>query len=175
MYVSIMQYTNSPLKQLGFSPAELFFNRILKTKVPICEQLLKPKLLDVKEKLNEKKKKQTFYFDRNTKPLPEIEINDPVGVWNHRRKCWLPGKILELHSSPKSYIIKDDRGFLFRRNRKDLKKLSRTIDIPFALVEDDDKVNEFDNSVCKSPVKADDQVITRSGRVVKPPERLEYS
>ena len=69
MYVSIMQYTNSPLKQLGFSPAELFFNRILKTKVPICEQLLKSKLVDVKEKLNEKMKKQKRYFHKNTKPL----------------------------------------------------------------------------------------------------------
>lgn len=180
VYVSLMQYRNSPLKQHGFSPAQLFFNRILRTKLPICENLLKSKVNKIEGELIEKRDIQKRYYDRNCKLLPEINLGDSVGIWDPRKKYWVPGKVIRLHLSPRSFIVKDIDGRVMRRNRRDLKLLKRDCHIP-----DDnylDHENECSNEnifeKCKSPVKGspakENLLTTRSGREVRPPERLQY-
>ena len=42
--VALLEYRNSPVTGLGLSPAQLLFNRRLRTKLPICKKLLNAKI-----------------------------------------------------------------------------------------------------------------------------------
>ena len=43
IYISLMEYRASPIEGVGLSPAQLLFNRQLKTKIPMSTELLEPK------------------------------------------------------------------------------------------------------------------------------------
>jgi hypothetical protein len=47
--------------------------RQLKTKLPVSSELLKPEVVKSKQKeLIERQKSQKFYYDKKSKPLPEV-------------------------------------------------------------------------------------------------------
>lgn len=50
-----------------------------------------------------------------------LNKGDNVTVYNHVTKFWEPGKIIDRHVAPRSYIVQDGLGNTVRRNRQDLK------------------------------------------------------
>ena len=73
VYVSLMEYRASPIDGVRLSPAQLLMNRQLKTKLPVSSELLKPEVVKSKQKeLVERQKSQKFYYDKKSKPLPEV-------------------------------------------------------------------------------------------------------
>ncbi|VDI80511.1 Hypothetical predicted protein [Mytilus galloprovincialis] len=50
IYISLMEYRASPIEGVGLSPAQLLFNRQLKTKLPMSTELLEPKAFGSKQK-----------------------------------------------------------------------------------------------------------------------------
>ena len=60
-----------------------------------------------------------IYYDRNAKPLPEINKNSSIRVWT--LNGWKPAVHLEQHPLPNSNTIRaGDQGKTYRRNRKHL-------------------------------------------------------
>lgn len=65
---ALLQYRNSPLKNMGYSPSQLLMSRICKTKVPISSSLLKPKVCEnVYNKLKNKQELSKKYFNKNAR------------------------------------------------------------------------------------------------------------
>jgi transposase InsO family protein len=65
-YVSILEYRNTPIDQIG-SPAQLLVSRRLRSVVPTTKSLLQPKVIDedlASSKLITKKTFQKLYYDR---------------------------------------------------------------------------------------------------------------
>jgi hypothetical protein len=65
-YVSILEYRNTPIDQIG-SPAQLLMSRRLRSVVPTTKSLLQPKVIDedlASSKLITKKTFQKLYYDR---------------------------------------------------------------------------------------------------------------
>ena len=96
--------------------------RRAQTRIPITDSLLKPNIINpntVHEKMMEYRRKQKFYYDRNAKPLPEINKNSSIRVWTPNG--WKPAVHLEQHPLPNSHPIRaGDQGKTYRRNRKHL-------------------------------------------------------
>ena len=60
----------------GYSPAQLLHNRILKSKLPTVQNLLKPKITpQMNKQLIARQEKQKFYHDKIVKSLPELKEN----------------------------------------------------------------------------------------------------
>lgn len=185
-----MQYRNSPLKYIGYSPSQLLMSRTCKTKIPIVSNLLKPQLcMKVSEKLNKRQGEYKKYYNRNAKNLPPLQPNDNVTVYNHVQKLWEPGVIINKHPHPRSYVVKNKSGNLVRRNRVDLKKsVNKYTPLPedydCALFEQiPDNIEQSTNTLPsssnggESSYKADVRSEippsrTRSGRISKAPEKL---
>ncbi|GFX99294.1 transposon Tf2-6 polyprotein [Trichonephila clavipes] len=121
--VALMEYRNTPISGLDLSPAQMMFNRRLKTKLTISNKLLNAELFNnIREKLIKRQNVQKIQYDKTAHPLPELEPED-----NSPRKaygCKIPpyppphseptGNVL-LRSLPcpcfYKKFIKDESGF----------------------------------------------------------------
>ena len=103
IHKALLAYRSTPLHN-GFSPAELIFNRKIRSTLPMSSSELTPKIIQSK-KLEEKeqrhKEKQQFYFNRrhNARNLQPLEPGDRVWVTNAR--CF--GEIVH-PQGPRSYM-----------------------------------------------------------------------
>lgn len=159
VYLTMLEYRNTPLGNNLPSPAQLLFGRRLKGHVPISKKMLVPeynfpnydKILKIKQNM------QKSYFDQHAKNLPDnLKQNDLVVVQN-KNKEWEPGRIVEKNFfRPRSYNVQlDNTQNVIGRNRKFIKKIGEN---NFKLESDvfdeimDDKLN---TSVDKSVENAD--------------------
>lgn len=93
-----MNYRNSPINVLEYSPAELLQNREPRSKLIISDKILHPKNPDVYKDILINKQKQKEYYDMNSRKM----------------------KI------PRSYVVKDSHIWIKRRNAIFIKKMKRT-------------------------------------------------
>ena len=168
-YVALLAYRNTPL-HLGFSPAQLLMSRRLRTSVPTIHSLRVPNVPDqssVSHQDKKEKHKQKLNFDSRHRAadLKSLAPGDCV---------WLPdqqsaGRVVA-ENAPRSYDVETPAG-QYRRNRRHV--------IPLPVTEPSIEDNQSDN-VCSDPNTSPpandiDTVRTRSGRTVKPPDRLDNS
>lgn len=115
----ILEYNTTPVANMKLTPSELFFGRLVKTKIPVSEQLLIRNRVSeqiVQQKINNKKEKQKYYYDRGAKSLPSLQVDDLV-IFKKNGKEWHYGTIVGIVND-RSYIIKDSFENHFRRNRR---------------------------------------------------------
>lgn len=120
--IGLLEYRNTPISGLGLSPAQLMFNRRLRTKLPISNKLLNPELFkDVNIKLLRRQQTQKHYYNRSSKILTELKPGDKIVVQNVKTKIWEPAVVLSKTKTPRSYKIKTLYGRVLVRNRKFLR------------------------------------------------------
>ncbi|XP_055906731.1 uncharacterized protein K02A2.6-like [Eupeodes corollae] len=195
----ILEYNATPLANMLLSPAQLFMGREIKTKIPTTTNNLKPHNInskDVSERIERKKDLQAEYYNRNSKPLSNLNENDKI-MFKKDEKDWLYGTISK-KVNDRSYIVNDSEDNKFRRNRRHIRcSLNRA---PSNLLNDDiytgngnDHCNETiemgssenkdmqggpsSENVVDVGIDVTDRpsnIVTRSGRVVRAPERYGY-
>ncbi|EFA13099.1 hypothetical protein TcasGA2_TC012968 [Tribolium castaneum] len=94
-------------------------NRTLREKLPIKTECLRPQIpINIKRDKELAQTKTKKYYDRNARDLPSLSKNQSVLVKTGR--IWKPGKVVDKHEKPRSYIVQTESSFI-RRNRKDLR------------------------------------------------------
>ena len=122
--------------------------------------------------LNNQQKAASAIYNKHSKDLPPLEAGDHVRIYRDRQ--WRKAEIL-----PRSYIVRDERGQVFRRNRRHI--LATPNDPPIVISTPAiPMVSERQDTTApgqpavhvehRSPNHASNR--TRSGREVKIPERL---
>lgn len=142
-----------------------------------------------------RQEQQALYYNRTAGPtLKSFSEGEPVHIYDHHSKTWEPGTVVKAAKEPRSYIVKNNRTeSVYRRTRTQLRpssiqkqqtnpqsmKLSRPI-TPFRpscnqkqetkppMTLPPDKSSLPGNQLCRSQPYC----VTRSGRISKPPERL---
>ena len=80
-HIALLEYRNTPVSGLEYSPAQLLMSRMLRDKLPTTANLLKPKVASsAYTKLRARQLKQKDYFDRGTRPLSKLSMGDSVRV-----------------------------------------------------------------------------------------------
>ncbi|UYV82065.1 hypothetical protein LAZ67_21000644 [Cordylochernes scorpioides] len=180
-YLSLLGYRTAPLEN-GYSPAELCMKRKLRTTVPISPVQLQSRIpdlenLEMREKDQRHKKKTHFDIHHRARELPHLDKGTRVWVKDSR----VPGVVLEDAGTPRSYIVNSPKGIL-RINRFHLlpNPQGEKIDMEDEEMESPEMSQCFtsteDNTTCDSEPRtfqrSPEPVKTRSGRVIKPPDRL---
>lgn len=199
--LALLEYLNTPVSNSIASPSELLNNRKLRGIVPCVPKLFKPKIQKhVKRELLIRQEKQKKYYDKNVRDLTTLHPGQKVKVRIDGR--WVNGTISSLKGI-RSYKVRMDHGGMLIRNRRHLicdsdqrsEHLSNytTRDLLY-----DDIVVPCEHRVtspvaARSPPRAQcrfdsraapvpnpshitaNNYITRSGRVVIPPDRWGYS
>ena len=118
--MALMVYRNTPLDS-GKSPAELLFNRTLRTNLPKGESKGTEEDFRQKDKqLKERQKKQSDRR-RRAKQLEKLKAGDEVWVKTNDKEKGEKGIVERPREEKDSYEVRV-KGRVVRRNRKDLRK-----------------------------------------------------
>lgn len=115
----ILEYNTTPVASMKMSPSQLFFGRLVKTKLPIEEGLLVRNVIaedTVQNKFRNKQEVQKHYYNKHAKQLSVLSDGEKI-IFKKNGKEWKYGKIVR-RVNDRSYIIVDDFDNHFRRNRK---------------------------------------------------------
>ena len=99
-YIALVEYRNTPISGLKESPAQLLMSRMLKSKLPTVESLLKPRVVDNPQQ------------NRKAKLLPSIKEGETARV--RKGKTWEPAIVIAQDTAPRSYIVKTPDGTAYR-------------------------------------------------------------
>lgn len=121
--IALMEYSNMPLSTLNVSPAQILFSRMLRTKIPVSEKLLIPKIEpDIKNRLVARQGKNKLYYDKSAKVRKPFSPGENFLLRNVINKTWEPGKIIKKHVAPRSYVVETRNGSQLRRNSSFIRK-----------------------------------------------------
>ena len=187
IFLALMSYRATPIAATGVSPAELIMGRKIRTTLPVVPEKLNPKWPDFKKvRENDTKMKRSYkqYYDRSSRPLPELSIGERVKIKLDDEKQWTnTGVVSNADYKARSYIIDTPQGKI-RRNRRHLMPDTECVADQSSLTVTEDRNAEptekhhdaiplIDNhDTDLRPINADVK-ITRSGRVVQKPKRFE--
>ena len=80
-YLALLDLRNTSSQDTGYSQAQRMFWRLTKTLLPFSENLLRPRYAEkVKENLLNRKGRETHYYNKGCKELPELHEGDFVRV-----------------------------------------------------------------------------------------------
>jgi hypothetical protein len=169
-YIALLNYRSTPLAN-GYSPAELLMSRKLRTKLPVAPHNLQaapPNIQDLQQKEEKSRLNMKLNFDTHysAKPLPVLQENDEVWLKDRKES----GKVQEQISNHSRYYLVNTPSGTFRRNRVQLSQL------PAASPESSKEPESTNKQVAAKPFPAlpvtQDESRTRSGRVIRKPDRL---
>ena len=175
-YLALLAYRSTPLEN-GYSPSELLMGRKLRTTLPIAPKQLKPSLpkesvVREKERKLKKRNKRNFDSRHKVKDLQPLQPGDTVWIPESKSE----GTIVE-QSDPRSYTVRVQNGTI-RRNRRDLIVLPDPQESvsPEEQNSDGNGQEQIQNDRNSDATSTETETRkTRSGRVSKPPERLEQN
>lgn len=117
MFVALLEYRNTPILSLGVSPSQILNSRRCRGLIPMHESKLEPCIIsDVADKIKINQRKIESYYNKNSKIRADLTKNDKV-YFQNQNKLWEPGVIVEVHDSPRSYLVKGRDDTLYRRNK----------------------------------------------------------
>ncbi|XP_052746992.1 uncharacterized protein K02A2.6-like [Bicyclus anynana] len=121
-YLNLLSYRNTPRDSKLSSPAQLLMGRRLNCRLPVHPGLLEPKPVSKCEydKLVNRQIKSKRYYDQHCKLLPELDVGDQVII--HDQEKQTRGQVIMKASAPRSYMVQNRYGRIYRRNRRHLRK-----------------------------------------------------
>ena len=197
-YLAMLEFRNTPVDNYK-SPAELACGRQLRSIIPVNKSCLKVKETDnddFKGRRVKEKEKQSQYYNIHTKVLKELQAKENCRMYKDGK--WNPANIVRKCQEPRSYIVETEDGKTYRRNRCDIMKIEdHTIEISDDESTDDnadceilnqneaDQNNEengYEQTIMGGDVfksndilndrMEDKEIQTRSGRMIRKPERF---
>lgn len=178
--IGLMNYRNSPRDDKLGSPNERFLCRKTNTIVPMIEIHTKPKIIEnVTQNLQIEREKQKFYFDQHVRQRDVPNIGEKVNIQDPATKIWQSGIVVALTNKPRSVIIKTDEGVVLRRNTIHIRRSSANIVPQFDPVASTNGQEQDENNIGENEQQANQNqnnlprpYVTRSGRTVKPVDRM---
>ena len=199
-YLALLSYRATPISHHLDSPAQLLTKRKFKTLLPMSNRAsCTADSGDVKEQLKKQQEYYGQYYNQKAGPtLKPLHPGQPVRVLDHQTQTWQPGTVLRAAKEPRSYIVKNDTTEgVYRRTRSHLRPDTARFrthnpppaDVPVQIMpaaspsSNHSPANTVDQLPGDGTVPAPSTGISpppgssggymiRSGRTVKPPERL---
>ena len=155
-------------------PAELLLGRSIQDNLPRKIQRNYASD-DVTDRLEYRQEQQRHYYDRGCKPLPPLLPGQQVRIQDPTTNKWKPAVVEEkLQNLPRTYKIATPAGRVLRRNRQHVREAPSTSDEPSQEPSLQSTRPPPNVSESKQEGQIKPQVITRSGRCVKPPDRYGF-
>lgn len=114
----LLEYRNTKIPSMGYSPAQLMYSCKLKASIPISEADLQPEVpKNVTEKLEKQQEKTRAWYDKTARRKEiSLRVGDKVRIQspNRWKSEWSPGEITEVCPEPRSYLVKTN-GSVVRR------------------------------------------------------------
>ncbi|CAB4037973.1 Retrovirus-related Pol poly from transposon [Paramuricea clavata] len=125
-YLGFLDFRNTPTEGLDTSLVQRLFGRRTKTLLPTSSRLLSMRKDDssTERKLNDRKRKQMFYYNKASKSLKPLKEGDTVFVRPARRSKEWKRATANKAMGIRSYGVTTEQGSKIRRNRRHLRLAS---------------------------------------------------
>lgn len=102
--------------------------RTLRTNIPCSLNLLKPKLtyLEDRKVIENNKIKTRIQYDKTAINRTNLVVGTEVMFKKKPLSFWSSGRVEDVSLEPRSYIVSDDNGKVFRRNEIHISPVSST-------------------------------------------------
>ena len=194
-WLGLLAYRSTPVQATGYSPSQLLMGRRLRTTLPCLSETLTPEWPSpetVKKKDREAKAEYAYQYNRRHGARLLSPLPDGSRVAVSTEKGWTTSATVTGRAgTPRSMIVTTDSGADTRRNRRHLKALPETpstpsLPLPISM-EPDARSTPPSPPPALSPASpsvgspsrvtlppaSQQHVVTRSGRVVVPPQRFD--
>ena len=84
--MSLLEFRNTPVSVLPYSPAQILMSKRLRTKIPCALSLLEPFVVNVDNSLTAVQTRQERYYNRGTKPLSTFKKGQRVYCKQRNRR-----------------------------------------------------------------------------------------
>lgn len=96
-YMALLEYRNTPLSGMSYSPAQMLMSRTLRFKIPARNTILIPKIAqDAREQLKYRQGKHKHFYDQHAKSLSDLIPGDVVRM--RVQKTWEPAVVQTHHA-----------------------------------------------------------------------------
>ena len=180
---ALMEWRATPNRDFP-SPSERLYNRKIRTLVPQSIESLEDQEIDLEKIAMARKLRQhrmALTYDKGKKPLSTLQHGQPVMVKQvkNRIEKWRPATVLE-SVSDRSYLVKNDKENIIRRNRVDLQDVPRRLSTDHAPVMESNSPRKLQQRIIDRRSSNSQEIITpdqqentsRSGRIIKRPGYL---
>ncbi|KAI8126889.1 hypothetical protein CVS40_3384 [Lucilia cuprina] len=123
-YIALLMNRTTPKGNMP-SPAELLMARNLRTKLPTVTQNLQSKLVDQKQYKNQLESqinKSAEHYNKTTKKYKTVSTGDGVMFKMNNNSFWSQGEIISKCEEPRSFVVRDNEGTLYRRSEQHISK-----------------------------------------------------
>lgn len=184
-YLALLSYRSTPVDSKLGSPGKLLNQRNYRTQLPTSGRLQRSMakdddVLQLHQRQQTQRQQHDNKFNRELKDLPSGQA---VAVYQPQSKTWTSAEVKEKSSEPRSYVVNTPSGSELRRNRAHLKPLT---EIPLRTTVQGEQAAPSPNDVPSPPTatqasdgprapvvtQGTELKTTRSGRIVKPPVKL---
>jgi hypothetical protein len=115
-YEAILEQRNTPRQDTGHSPAETMFDRTVRGMIPQFPQKQEETYGRITRKRNRRRQTVKKSFNKTAREQSDLDVGQAV-YFQHQAGCnWKLGEIQNIHG-PRTYIIKDQNGTIYRRNQ----------------------------------------------------------
>lgn len=125
---AVLQYRNTPIQGLGFSPAQLLLHRHLRDAIPTRPRLYRPHrdwVVAAQQReaaLSSRNAKLVERYNQTAHPLSPFAVGDMVALQNKRNRRWdRTGRVVERLPNRQYKIRVDGSGRVTIRNRRFLR------------------------------------------------------
>ena len=94
IYLALLEYRNTPVAGKSYSPAQILMRRTLRSKIPVSQKTLRPKVVELHHQLVYQKARQKTYFDRTARQLSELIPGDTMRIRRERLGNWPASGVL---------------------------------------------------------------------------------
>lgn len=187
--LAILNFRNTPISGELYSPAQLLMGRSLNTRLPAAGHTLDPRPVDPAElqaSRVHRVARMKDNYDRATRGLPPLHSGTKVRVRDG--KVWVGAQIVRRDENEQSYWVKSDNGGIYRRNREHIllipdstndqvsQRVHRRYHVGDEHQGETSSPPESQSPTSKSHHSAQPttagSVVTRSGRIVRPPKQF---
>ena len=113
----MLEIRNTP-RASGHSPAELLYNRPMRSHVPTLTPPPSPQAPQVHKSTERIRQRTQEVYDRSAKPLPELQPGQKVLVQDHKTKRWSHRGVLVSKGNFRDYTVDLGKGRYLNRNRR---------------------------------------------------------
>lgn len=131
--MAVLQYRNTPIADIGASPAQLLMHRQLRDSIPSHPSLYKPhrKWIEAAAKreirISRRNAKLAETYNASAHTLPPLEITSIVAVQDRQKRWVRTGRIVERLDHRQYRVRMDGSGRITLRNRRFLRKIHPSI------------------------------------------------
>lgn len=121
IWIALLEYRNTPFKNVNVSPVELLMNRKTRSLIPAKDTLYVPQAIpNMKANIERNNATSKTYYDRSAKIQDNFK-NGEIIWYKNFKKGWELAKIIDLSNTPRSYWIELRDGSIHRRNGRFLR------------------------------------------------------